>query len=792
MFDNIPAELRARPQWVLWRNEARGSGTTKVPYQPSGFMASANDFRTWSTWEGVFQAYMVGGYDGVGYVLSLDDPYSMVDLDDPYAKKPDGSLKFPNPQEVAAGHALIIQAFTGTYMEVSPSGAGLHIVALGFVPDGHHKGAVGIFHSERYMTFTGNVFDASPITEKQEALDWLVGTFGSNVGTSDFAGDFEDKMTDEELFQRAAGAVNGEKFQTLWNGDWSAYPSQSEGDFALMDILAFYSQSRMQLQRMFQLSGLGQRDKAKRVAYIYYMINKSFDRQIQPLDLSGVMGQFQPGQNETPSFVPTLGEPGVAPRQSGHAQVVGDTPEADPDYRPDLAGVNPLAQDNLPGLVGQLAQFFYHSAHRPVPEIANATALALMAGICGRAWNVNGQGLNLYLMLLAGTGRGKEHITTGIDMVMGEVERMGGGGVPGAKEFHGIGRISSGQALVKYLDKTSKSIISVQGEIDLTLKNMTAKNASGALIALKQTLLDLFMKSGRSGTIQSTIYSDAAKDTARIVRPALSIIGEGTPSRFYDLLDESLIQDGLLPRFIIVEYLGIRVPENEQRIHAPWPALTQALAGLCGLSLHYNASNLIVDCRWEPEAERASKDFGREVDALMNAAHDDTIENLWNRAQLNANRLAAILAVGVNPQMPTIDYYMMKWAIDVVKHSQQALVRKFERHDVGTGDAKAVADLRRKLLTWFSYKPGKVTRSHLVGDLAFSQGVISLAYMVRSTANISSFRDHRLGATTFLKTVVQSLCEQGVMQEVDRATKDKLQLGTAKYYVVQDSGWLGK
>ena len=48
-FDNIPDELRARPQWVLWRWEQRADRTTgeskwtKPPYQPDGISAESDN-----------------------------------------------------------------------------------------------------------------------------------------------------------------------------------------------------------------------------------------------------------------------------------------------------------------------------------------------------------------------------------------------------------------------------------------------------------------------------------------------------------------------------------------------------------------------------------------------------------------------------------------------------------------------------------------------------------------------------------------------------------------------------
>src|SRR5688572_981197 len=65
--DNIPDELTARPQWVLWKFEwrvdYRGVGKwTKVPFQSgsSSMRASPTDPRTWHPFHHVWMWYEAG------------------------------------------------------------------------------------------------------------------------------------------------------------------------------------------------------------------------------------------------------------------------------------------------------------------------------------------------------------------------------------------------------------------------------------------------------------------------------------------------------------------------------------------------------------------------------------------------------------------------------------------------------------------------------------------------------------------------------------------------------------
>lgn len=72
--DKIPAELKALPQWVIWRPQ----GDKKVPINPkTGKPASINDPSTWGT----YLEAKGRDSDRLGFVLTGDDPYVGIDRD---------------------------------------------------------------------------------------------------------------------------------------------------------------------------------------------------------------------------------------------------------------------------------------------------------------------------------------------------------------------------------------------------------------------------------------------------------------------------------------------------------------------------------------------------------------------------------------------------------------------------------------------------------------------------------------------------------------------------------------
>ena len=145
---NIPEQLSARPQWVVWR--AVGEKPDKVPYSVrTGYKASSTDLMTWSTFEEALEAYEKGEYAGLGFVFSSGDPYTGIDLDN--CVDAEGEI---------ALWALEIVHYFDSYTELSATGTGLHIIVRGDVPN-RRKGNVEVYSSKRFFTVTGQIVEVS-------------------------------------------------------------------------------------------------------------------------------------------------------------------------------------------------------------------------------------------------------------------------------------------------------------------------------------------------------------------------------------------------------------------------------------------------------------------------------------------------------------------------------------------------------------------------------------------------------------------------------------------------------
>jgi putative DNA primase/helicase len=149
VVENIPEQLTERPQWVCWRYEERDGKMTKVPYTDTGWRASTTDLLTWTTCAMALAAYERGHCDGIGFVFSSADPFVGIDLDD---------CRNPESCEVAPWAQKIISRVQEGYIEISPSGRGVHIIVEGSVRDGGmRKGKVEMYGRGRFFTVTGRV-----------------------------------------------------------------------------------------------------------------------------------------------------------------------------------------------------------------------------------------------------------------------------------------------------------------------------------------------------------------------------------------------------------------------------------------------------------------------------------------------------------------------------------------------------------------------------------------------------------------------------------------------------------
>lgn len=218
--------LTKEKRWVIWRWVTGKNGKpTKPPFKASApyELASSTDPSTWCDFDTAMRVYCAGRCDGIGFVLS-DSEYSAFDLD--HCRNNVGHIE-------PAARRLIELA--KSYVEITPSNAGLRIVGLGLGPEIQRKqevpGANGMTietyrRAKRYITITGNALPEAALQlanldlvmdDVVRKLDTAVERAKAEKANADATSRREQGHDLEDLIRNGCGAdFNGDRSRALW------------------------------------------------------------------------------------------------------------------------------------------------------------------------------------------------------------------------------------------------------------------------------------------------------------------------------------------------------------------------------------------------------------------------------------------------------------------------------------------------------------------------------------------------------------------------------------------------
>lgn len=253
----LPVALRPYKQFVAWRYRDTGKPKpAKVPINPKTLRnAGATWPNTWTDLLSAVDAYQANAsLAGIGFVLTSNDPYTMIDLDN--------CMLYGEPNPFACD----VLNRLGTYAELSPSGKGLRLfVRNESQPATLKRPEIEIYSRERFATLTGNVLDDRPIATAD--LTWLYELFPqvkpttNSIATSLVSVRQPVTPDDAGLWERIFRLDKlGPTHQARFNGDLSA----DKGDHSLaviclLNCLAKWtSGDAMRMERMIRQTRLDQ------------------------------------------------------------------------------------------------------------------------------------------------------------------------------------------------------------------------------------------------------------------------------------------------------------------------------------------------------------------------------------------------------------------------------------------------------------------------------------------------------------------------------------------------------
>lgn len=755
---NFPSELRALKQWLL-------AGADKAPMKLVGgglVNASIDRPSEFMTFEQAVAAAEERGLF-VGFVLTAADPYCVIDFDVKNQRTHPNEPGEWTSQEILNWQWEAAKSLR-SYTERSRSGQGLHVWVRASIGAGYREGKKAeIYSQDRFMICTGDRLEELPerIEDRHNAVNNFVNEGRKERGGTKLAPLPESEpepCSDDEALERIKGWSNAEKFHKLWAGDWqnvtdTKYPSQSEADEALVSFLWKVSKNIEQVFRLFRTSPMAQTN------------TKDGKRRRKVLDgdyyLSRTLQHLVSRQDEEQAETERLMALGWVPNEA---------------ITPDDDEFEKVAQGEFripPGIAGHLAWMFYKDSYFPVPEVSVAAALGLLAGLCGRN-NLTPTGTDtaLYLILVARSGIGKNEIHDAIP------KALKGSGVKRAMSAIEETAFASGQALHLTLSAT-QGFLNLQGEIGHLFRRMANPKDEHA-----RTFRDVLTNCYAKRTLPGKRYAESGKDYLPVDRPGLSLLGETTPGAFRECLTDSMMEDGFMSRFTVIEYKGDVPDKNRHRVYECPPQVWEYFKALVNFEIDMRSpqggtalSVPSVQVTFSEEARKLSDTFEEKTIHGRRGVESEYVRQVWNRAHLKALKIASLLAAADRYWQPVISGEHMGWAIWLVERDIALFLSHLKKGEVGTDDQAREQKLLSVMRDYVKGCPKGVNPE------MHKLHIIPRRFLQQKVCGLAAFKNHPRGSKALFADAIKDLRANGYISPADQTAKEKLNFKGDTFFI---------
>lgn len=728
-LENLPQIFHTFPNWVVWREEALSDNRlTKVPYQAtdSKMRAKSTSPETWNRLSAAVKKSLhmadPSYKSGVGFVISRESGLICIDLDNP--DKLGG-----NAENARRLHAALLEEFSGTYIEVSPSGTGYHIWLWGILPENRLSvslkslAGIEIYSGQRFMTMTGDkVGIVGEVTNQQPILDRLIKYMSDLNGgrlpgaAAGFADDVDadsslgrrNDLSDAEVLQIAIRSNT--KFLEFYNST----PEHDRSQFAkpVAGDLDKICSSPEQILRIMLNSPIGRcyeaRELERKVLGYWIPEARASNQQILELRAQGREMQRQ-----------------IADAEDARLKELENAPNPErteafftPPFKHAPQQISKYIDDYPPGFIGTMAQEIRERATmRASKDFAVAAALSLWAGMSGHAYSFEKVNGALYLLMLGQSGQGKEAPAEARDKL---IQQLRGAGVHEdlVSGLLGPSKITSPQGLHRRLEK-DKNLLCIIGEATLWLNNLVS-STHGMNPEVKQFVVDLYGKQGRGRVLSPSEVLGKDSKLNKVIGPAVTMLMEGEPSVYSDLLGiDQYTASGFCARIIHVDGDPADRPRKNYDDTSFSDYVIRNLAQVVGfwmkkkndqnamLAAQNNGVNPIgvdpesawIRLKMTSDCLLWHREFDAEIDTFINSA-DQKVKDVHSRLIANVLRVAINIAAGVNPYDPVIDLDVYRWSQAFVLRGLHAVTSRVVRGETGTGDLRIRSIVTDKLEQW--------------------------------------------------------------------------------------------
>lgn len=754
---NIPEELKQNALWAVSTMTVIDPKTGRVDKAPrcykTGRLLSNNNPEGWGNFYDVLNA----GYPAMGFRLPEEGPWVCLDLDNPKAKDPEKrKLQEERIRKIS-------DYFKFTYQEISSSGKGIHILLKGPQGPALLKENVEIYSQNRYIICTGNTICNAPIAPEGEHLAKLRKSMQAyDDSTVEWLDSVDEKESDESVIRRMFSATNGENVKELYYTDPRELSEEelrnlhNEGwsglDAKMLQHIVFYTQNHNQILRIFRGSNL-YRGNGEKPGYQNidkyendYLLNRTI--------MKALKHEHERKKKENED------------RDEALKLLKDKNKKSDfPLLEPKKEEIEKRTISDPGGLVGDIAKYTMRLAHKPLWESGIAAGLTFISGAAGRQYNIDGQGLGLYTILIADTGRGKDSGPKTVDLLTSKVAED----YEAMEMFRGPSTIASGQGLLKVLAEASKeenipSKFSLLGEIAHDLNIWTAKNASSADIRTRKVLLQLFSSSSWGTKIAASAHADNNNKIGDVLSPNFAFLGDTTSQEYFKAVTVDTIGEGLIPRFLHIEYDGPRPKSNYDKVITPPADLVQRVYTLVSRIIALRNNGECLNIEVSPEALKFLRKFELECDEKINASTSSLAE-IWNRAYQKAMRVAGTVAVGKNPHNPVVSLEDAKWSVELICKDAETVESRFLYGSLGNIDAQMEYTVRSSIHEYFD--GGENSAKNRVNSKLLENNLLPFSYINYTCGKMSVFSSASLGRDRALTKTVNYLISLGDIEEIN-------------------------
>lgn len=677
-------DIRNFSQWVNWTT----SGGKKFFTTTQGQPAKSNDPSTWTDYETVCK------HGKPCFVLSDSDPFFGIDLDDCIE---DGQLS-----DVAS--RIVSPFMNRALIEISQSGTGIHITAIGKKPIGRSNWTVDgqrveVYDHARFWIVTFKPLfpgDDQDLLDCQEQLtqtiEWMESKQDRIKALKPTAEPVEVRYGGNEIEERARAYL-------------AKIPHDSEGG---RNNQVFRTAGHVLSLR----GGHGERLSIEQVKSLIFEWwgpeQPGFDRKEIETTIESANRNGQAREEKYPdrSYKPATSEEVLA---SVQIDLSGEI-----DQEEQVESMIPAS-----GLMREVYDYYFKIAISPSPILGLASAVAFMETILGhKIQSHTGLRTNDLNVVLGPTGCGKEACEKTISKIFEACE------LPAMVMPAGV---QSGNGLLGYMAENPVCCW-VKDEFGVYLENVFGKRKQPMEAQVGRLLLELYNKA--DGRYSGNAHASGVKNA--IEQPHLVLLGLSTQGTIFDSLSFKDVENGLMNRLAF--WIVTERPELKDRLEtAPVPkSIIEKVKGW-QVQPFFDAGS-----KPDPFVLQMDREALARWDAHRRAIHnrsmveDDGRSSMWSRTAARSMKFAMLSRCsregasifnsfnGGEGHVTAIQIEDVDWAIRLSNYLTRQSCTLIDANTINPGKGRAeiaIMDFVSKAGDWVSLRAIQHKRSISKGDL---------------------------------------------------------------------------